>query len=225
MTGSVGHSKPNDATANPSSSVDLQSLLNEPQAKNIVNSVVQNGMVLSSPHTAPACRSICIDACYRTPERLKPDLELAKLALAMDPVVEGPLTAAWHAEGGQSRGQLAKYTQQTIPRSAPLTLATALMPSFFPQASVFGFFAALLPGIAHVLFDQQIYRHGLPHLTEWLQPHHHNIDMEATVDAMMQQVQLSQHIGAAGSGVTDLPLEQLEAILKYSLGHQEKQDK
>lgn len=217
-------------------------LLTHFQYKNHMTSIAQPGTIISQPYTAPACRSILIEACYRIPERL-PDLHLAKIALAFDTVIEGPFITAWHLEGGQGVATTARTEEgaSVVLRSAPLALVASLMPSFFPKASLFSFWAALLPGIARALFDRQISRNGLPHLADLMSPspllssggQQQHQQHHVAVESLLRQVQLNQHLlGVASSrfdynrdnstvsssgGVTDLEMEQLEQILTYSL--------
>jgi hypothetical protein len=160
-----------------------------------VSTVVQPGSVVASPFTAPACHTLLVDACFRTPECLS-DVELARMALSSDPILEGPLKTSMHV----------------VPaRSAPLVLAAALLPTLFPQASLFSFWAALLPGMASI-FDKTIHRDQFPHLEDLATNH-----QALSVETMMTNVQLHQQLTMGIDPVQDMKLEMLEQILGASL--------
>ena len=167
--------------------------------------VAQPGTVVTSAYTDLACRTFLIDACYRAPERLV-ELELAKLAVTFDPTLDGAHTTAIHVEGGLT---------ESVTRSAPIALAVALCPTFFPKASIFHFFAALLPGMASLYGKTLDRQNQYPHLSDLVD------GPVPSVQALMEQLLFHQEFFAVNKSnnvpVKDVPVDKLEQILSTSL--------
>ena len=182
--------------------LDLETQLLWTQENNSANhtSILQRDTIIPSPFSDAACRSILLDYCYRQPPTRAVDTAAAQVALSVDPIVEAPLTTAAHISTG---------LQPETLRSAPLALAASLVPQFFPRASLFSFWAALLPGLSQTLFDRSITRHHLPPLAKLLTD-----DNTVSVETMLHQVQMNQFVGG---GIPDIAMEELEQILRVSL--------
>jgi len=194
---------------------ETQLLWTQPCSSANISTVSEPGAIAASPHTAPACHTLLMDACYRAPERLL-DVELARMALASDPILEGPLTTSFHIESGQTKTIIgttqANAHTKMIVRSAPLVLAAALLPTVFPEASIFSFWAALLPGMAS-LFDKTIHRDQFPCLEDLSTGRG-----ALSTEFLLRNLQLHQQLTMGSGGpVQDVEMETLEQILRVSL--------
>lgn len=192
------------------------------QHKNNLTTIVQPDLVATSPYAMPACDAILLDATYRTPERML-DLQSASKAMRLDSIIEGPLAASGHLEAGQSYALIpsGNESHNQVTRSALLTMSNSLLPSFFPRMPLFAFWASLLPGLAQTLFQRKIPQQpSLPNLAEGYSV---SVPDSKLVERMLHKIQLHQHImspvnNRGGDGVSDMEMEQLEQVLKHSLG-------
>lgn len=159
-------------------------------------SMAQQGTVFPSPDSMTACHSILLDAAHRLPPERIMDLELARWALAFDPYIQGMISTSLQMSA-TTKGQEEESC------NAPLALAASLIPAYFPSATMFRFWAALLPGLASLHETApKIDRTKVPALSDMGRP--------TSVETLLGHVQRNPM-------ASDLDMEQLEQILTVSL--------